>query len=227
MGRSIFFRIGWTILILTGWLFVPWPATVQAETLSNHVVFLPLVSNTNNQASAPVIDGELPTLDEFILQAHTGNSHWSGVFVADKMAFKIVQQPDRRFEFISSAEKEVKQFMLAVPDVVGLLAHNHLAGKSFFDFEVDDRVYLINGRGEFKEYVVKEIASFRAIDPFSPTSMFEDLESGEMLDTAQVFSRFYMGGAHLTLQTCIYQDGNASWGRLFITALPVNAEYTE
>jgi len=27
-----------------------------------------------------------------------------------------------------------------------------------------------------------------------------------------------MGGHHLTLQTCIQQDGEDSWGRLFIIA---------
>jgi hypothetical protein len=34
---------------------------------------------------------------------------------------------------------------------------------------------------------------------------------------------FYNGAAHVTFQTCILQDGNSSWGRLFVTAIPVSS----
>ena len=36
---------------------------------------------------------------------------------------------------------------------------------------------------------------------------------------------FYDGDAHVTFQTCILQDGNSSWGRLFVTAIPVSPIY--
>lgn len=226
MRRSIIFKVSLSIMIILSGLTVKPPSDVRADANSNNVVFLPLVSNTHNPANIPETGGSLPTLDQFIQQSYTGNIQWSGVYVANKFAFKIIQQPENLFEFISSVENEVTQFMLAVPQVVGLLAHNHLAGKSFFDLEDGDLIYLINGVGEFKEYRISASASLQAIVPSSPTTMFKDLENGELLDAAQVFSRFYMGEPHLTLQTCIQKNGDANWGRLFIVAHPIYTEYT-
>jgi hypothetical protein len=35
-----------------------------------------------------------------------------------------------------------------------------------------------------------------------------------------MFKRVYFGDRHLTFQTCIAKDGEASWGRLFVIAVP-------
>ncbi|MFN7034719.1 MAG: hypothetical protein ACK4SN_00005, partial [Bellilinea sp.] len=51
---------------------------------------------------------------------------------------------------------------------------------------------------------------------------YQDLATGEVIDTVQLFAKFYMGEAHLTLQTCISRDGDPAWGRLFIYAVPEN-----
>ncbi len=32
---------------------------------------------------------------------------------------------------------------------------------------------------------------------------------------------FYTGAGHVTFQTCIIKDGNPSWGRFFVTAIPI------
>ncbi|MCL4268439.1 MAG: hypothetical protein KJZ72_02790, partial [Anaerolineales bacterium] len=52
-------------------------------------------------------------------------------------------------------------------------------------------------------------------------SDFRDLETESILTAEQLFNQVYRGEFHLTLQTCIENEGNSSWGRLFIIAKPV------
>jgi len=68
---------------------------------------------------------------------------------------------------------------------------------------------------------VKQIDRYQALQPSSNTSDYKNLATGEILTTAQIFARYYMGETHVTLQTCIANNGLANWGRLFIVALPV------
>lgn len=227
MGRSFIYTVVWITLLAMGWLLFRQPSTAKADAASGNVVFLPLVINDAVQAESPSTGGDMLTLDQFIDQVRSGHGDWSGVYVTEKFAYTIVQQPVNKYEFVSSQPKEVTQFMLTDPQVVGLLAHNHLAGQAFFDLETGDTVYLVSGIGEIRKYQVADSVSMRVISPNSSTTLYEDLENGELLDAAKVFSRFYMGESQLTFQTCIQYNGNSSWGRLFITAIPVDAEYTE
>lgn len=52
-----------------------------------------------------------------------------------------------------------------------------------------------------------------------------DLSSNIGYTAKDIFNNFYNGGSHVTFQTCILQDGNSSWVRLFVTAMPVSAIY--
>jgi len=75
--------------------------------------------------------------------------------------------------------------------------------------------------GSIEEFVVTEILRYQALDPKNPYSSFINMEDDdETLTVKQMFDRAYLGDHHLTLQTCIAADGNSSWGRLFVIALP-------
>jgi hypothetical protein len=41
------------------------------------------------------------------------------------------------------------------------------------------------------------------------------------MHTGELFETAYAGNYHLTLQTCIENNGDVSWGRLFIIARPM------
>jgi len=69
-------------------------------------------------------------------------------------------------------------------------------------------------------YRITAIYRYRAFDPLSLTSDFEDLVTGERLTASELFFKVYQGD-HLTLQTCIENNGNEAWGRLFIVAQPL------
>jgi hypothetical protein len=103
-----------------------------------------------------------------------------------------------------------------------LLAHNYLAGANFSELEKGDIIFLIYGDGRTQKFVVDDIQAYRATDPLSPYSYFENLNNEELLSAEQLFNKVYRGEFHLTLQTCIEKDGNLSWGRLFIIAKPIN-----
>jgi len=111
-------------------------------------------------------------------------------------------------------------------NVTGLLAHNFASGRLFFNLTLADLIYVIYGDGTTKEYAVTSFYRYQTLEPNNLSSDFVDLETGESLMTSQVFIKVYSGEHHLTLQTCIEQDGIASWGRLFIVAQPLNGTPT-
>jgi hypothetical protein len=73
-------------------------------------------------------------------------------------------------------------------------------------------------------YKVTSIVKFQALSPNSPSSKFVDLSTGDTLSASTLFKQVYGGDPHLVLQTCIAQDNEPSWGRMFVIAEPVEAE---
>jgi hypothetical protein len=65
---------------------------------------------------------------------------------------------------------------------------------------------------------ITKVDKYQALSPTSPYSDFLNLTTGERLSAEQVFYKYYTGNPHLTLQTCIQQGDQGSWGRLFIVA---------
>jgi hypothetical protein len=61
---------------------------------------------------------------------------------------------------------------------------------------------------------------FQALEPESVSSSFRNLDRNEVLSAAEMFNRAYVGGNRLVFQTCIGAEGNVSWGRLFVVAVP-------
>jgi hypothetical protein len=184
-----------------------------------------LVAFTLPQPAAA--DGDqsiLPSLPSFIATVRDGNPDaLRGIYVASVMATPVMQQPVGNPWFISSEPNPVTQFSVASEvGNIGLLAHNYLAGEYFQNITENDTIVLIYGDGRTHSFKVTSIQHYQAGDPLNPWSTFKDLNSGEALTAEQLFNKVYRGEFHVTLQTCIEQDGNESWGRLFIIAVPID-----
>lgn len=164
----------------------------------------------------------LPTLADFSKSVQNGKADvLRGVYVNDVLALPIVQQPLGNAGYVSGNDGEITQFGMAAKfGNIGLLAHNHLAGKSFSQLVVGQEVRLVYGDGRTESFIITEVLSYQALQPTSPYSSFRSLSQDETLSAEQMFKRVYFGDRHVTFQTCIAADGNSSWGRLFIIAVP-------
>jgi hypothetical protein len=144
-----------------------------------------------------------------------------GVYVSNVLALPIVQQPDNDPYYVSSHDGEATQFSIASQyGNIGLLAHNNLSGNSFSKLSVGQEVELVYRDGRVEDFIVTRVLRFQALQPQSQQSSFLDLDNSETLSANQMFNRVYTGSRHLTFQTCIKANGNASWGRLFVVATP-------
>lgn len=148
-----------------------------------------------------------------------------GVFVPGVLAQPIIQQPYGQPGFVSSEPGAITQFQMAAEyDTIGLLAHNYLAGAAFSRLEADQAVFVVYGDGQYDEYKIVRMDRFQALTPTSAYSDFIDLENSGVVNSASdVFYRIYGQGDRVVFQTCIENNGDLSWGRLFVTAEPVSS----
>jgi hypothetical protein len=152
------------------------------------------------------------------LKTDTGTD-LQGIFAPGVLALRVVQQPSGQPGYVSSVDGVVTQFSMAKPyNVIGLLAHNFSSGSEFFNLKLGDKISLIYGDGTIKELKIAKVDKYQALSPTSPYSDFKNLATGERLSAEQIFYKYYTGNPHLTLQTCIAQGDQGSWGRLFIVA---------
>lgn len=168
----------------------------------------------------------LPNFTDFSKTVQNGKAaDLRGVYVSNVLALPVVQQPSNNTGYVSSRDGEVTQFGMASQfGNVGLLAHNHLSGKSFSQLAVGQEVRLVYGNGKVETFVVSEILKYQALQPNSPYSEFRNVNDSKTITAEQMFKRVYFGDKHVTFQTCINKDGNPSWGRFFVIAIP-EAEY--
>ena len=166
---------------------------------------------------------DLTSIGQFVESITDGQSDAiRGVFVTDKLALEVVQQPSSNAAYVSTEAGKVTQFSMARQyDTLGFLAHNYLAGATFFDLYFGDIIQVVYGDGSIDFYQVAEIYRYQALSPNSAYSQFLDLETGEQYSATDVFYQMYTGEHHLTLQTCIQEGDVDSWGRLFIIAYPL------
>src|SRR5689334_600811 len=164
----------------------------------------------------------VPSLQDFHSPLQNGEANLlRGVYVPNVLALPIVQQPANEPYYVSSQDGEVTQFSaVSRYGNIGLLAHNNLSGKSFSKLSMGQQVELVYGDGRIEKFVITEILHFQALQPESQQSSFLNLDSSETLSANQMFDRVYTGSHHLTFQTCIKANGNMSWGRLFVVAIP-------
>lgn len=168
--------------------------------------------------------------DSFVERVKNGQSDKIvGVYVQNVLALPVIQQPaDKNGNpinpgFVSERDEEATQFLYAyifADGNIGLIAHNYLAGRYFFDLQIGDLVELVYGDGRVEEYVIGEMPSYQALSPRSTTSDFVDLLTGNVLTSTELFHRVYGGEKRVTFQTCIARDNDTEWGRLFPIAFP-------
>ncbi len=173
---------------------------------------------------APDPRSSLPTLSEFSAGINNGDAaSLVGLYVPDKFAFPIVQQPKSNPGYISEKDDTLTQFRTAASyGTTGLLAHNYLGGSHFTDIAEGDVIYLVKGDGSLLYYQVTEIVSYQALQPNNPYSSFVNLSNPkEKLNSTDLFMQIYAKPGNLILQTCIQKDKEPSWGRLFIIASPI------
>jgi hypothetical protein len=134
----------------------------------------------------------------------------------------IMQQPRGNNNFVSSLQDYLTEFQIATNfGTVGLLAHNYLAGKYFFQILPGQEITLVYSGLRTERFVVTEIQRYQALVPESPSSDFIDLTTGKYLTVSQLFRKIYRNQpGYLVLQTCISTQQSSSWGRLFIIAEP-------
>jgi hypothetical protein len=181
------------------------PASVPIQIIND-----PTQAQLHNRVAQPVSGNDTTTI--------------SSVFVPNVFFYPVVQQPVNNTGYVSPLEDLITEFALPQKyGSIGLLAHNDLAGDSFDELSIGQKIYLIYEDGGVNRYAVSQIYRFRALEPNDTRSQFEDLSTGEVLTARQVFLRMYTGAAHLTFQTCIDANGEKSWGRLFVIAEPVSS----
>jgi hypothetical protein len=212
------------LLLMVLFLFVPgWVGS--AEKATGHAAELEFDGSIDLVKPINIPESALPNLTAYVRSLQNGISKTPiGVYIPGQWAYPISQQPANNPGFVSSYPEVLTQFSLAKQyNTIGLLAHNNLAGLSFFDLSLSKRVALIYGDGSVKYYQVKAIDRYRALSPNSPYSSFEDLEKpGTIISVTELFNRIYAPGDQMVLQTCIESNGNLSWGRLFVTAIPID-----
>jgi hypothetical protein len=145
----------------------------------------------------------------------------SGIYFGNDNFMRAVSQPSGKPEYVSETSGVVTNFQLASHyGNIGLIAHNYLAGRNFFDLKIGDVVFVMDGLRQTRPYRVISIRQFQALSPQSPRSNFIDLDTSRMLSASEVFQCIYTGDHHLVLQTCIEKGNVKEWGRLFIIAEP-------
>lgn len=202
---------------------------ITRTTLNASLLALILISLFLHPTQALAAGGaSLPDFASFSKTVQNGKAaELRGVYVTDILALPVVQQPTNNAGYVSNKDGEATQFNLAAQyGNIGLLAHNHLSGKLFSQLAAGQEVRLVYGDGKVETYVVTEVLQYQALQPNNPYSEFRNLSDSKTLTAEQMFKRVYFGKQHVTFQTCIERDGNLSWGRLFVIAIP-KAEYRE
>jgi len=167
-------------------------------------------------------EATLPNFADFSKSVENGEADvLRGVYVPNVLALPVVQQPADKPYYVSTHNGEATQFSIASQyGNIGLLAHNTLSGKFFSQLTVGQEVRLVYGDGRTEYFVVRDTLRFQALQPGSISSSFRNLDRNEVLSAGEMFNRAYVGERRAVFQTCIEAGGKASWGRLFVVAVP-------
>jgi hypothetical protein len=207
------------VILLTSIIFLvtttsfAWPGTHS----------LPITSKSLNPQLITIAESLNQGLGDFVLSVKNGDPNTIvGVYVPDLFAVRVLQQPANNPGFVFRDQNTVTQFNRASQfGTIGLLAHNYLSGKQFFQIKMAKVFYLVYGNGVIKPYIVSGIKRFQALQPESILSDFVDLQKqGIILSSNDVFNQMYNNGDQVVFQTCIEKGDNWSWGRLFVIATP-------
>jgi hypothetical protein len=189
------------------------------------ILFFNFIIPARPALAAPRSD--LPAFPDFVAGVTNGQAGViRGVYVPGVLAYRVVQQPAENPFYVSPIQNVVTQFSMAAQNnVIGLLAHNHLAGAVFSNLSMGQEIRIVYGDGKVTYYVVNQIARFQAMQPDSSYSNFIDLNSNITYTAQDVFRMFYQNSGQVVFQTCILSNGQPSWGRLFVSAVPAVLTY--
>ncbi len=174
----------------------------------------------SSNISIPV-ESTQDVLADFVDTVYNGKSkEIVGIYIEDKLAMPIVQQPEDDHAFISSRKDTLTQFALPADyGVIGVLAHNTEAGEAFYELELGDVVVVVYGNGATDRYEITNDEVWKAYNPQDAyNGTFESMSTRETLSLRDLFIQTYTKPDTLVFQTCYAQGSNLQWGRLFITA---------
>jgi hypothetical protein len=159
----------------------------------------------------------------FIASVANGEaSQVTGIYVDGVLANAVVGQPNSNPAYVSEAANVVTHFEMAAQyGSQAFLAHNFLAGASFSQISVGQIITLVYGDGSTANFQIQTILRYQALSPTSTLSRFVDLGNGSELSASELFYAVYNSENPVVLQTCIENEGNSSWGRLFVQATPI------
>jgi hypothetical protein len=168
------------------------------------------------------VSGIAPSAPQSVRAPAAARGVATSIAVAGAFHYSVLQQPSGQPAYVSRQEDSVTQFSMATRyGSQGFLAHNDLAGATFFEVELGDTITVRYSDGTTSVFEVTHIRRLQANQPNSPYSSFADLDNaGETLTAAQLFYETYGVEETLILQTCIAKGAVQSWGRLFIIATP-------
>jgi hypothetical protein len=165
-------------------------------------------------------------LNEFVYQVVNGRANQIvGLFADGILSFPVHQQPANNPGYVTNQPNTVTQFGMATQyGSIGILAHNTLSGILFYYLTDGQQLSLVYGDGSVQHFIVTDVLHVQALNPYSAYSSFVDLDhGGSILSAEQLFYQVYSAEDRLVLQTCLFNKGNPSWGRLFVIATPVGS----
>jgi hypothetical protein len=146
-----------------------------------------------------------------------------GIYAFGSFALPIVQQPEDNSLYVSNHNGILTQFQSALRyGITGLLAHNYLSGREFYNLGLGQEIQVIYGDGRVQSYRISEIQRYQKMIPSSPQSRYIELDTGKEMTTKEVFRKFYRGSNQVTFQTCLEGDGLLNWGLYFVVAQPID-----
>ena len=165
-----------------------------------------------------------PGFARFIRQVADGQAKVvRGVYVEGVLALHVVQQPAKDWAYVSGVLGNATEFQNAESNgIIGLLAHNYLSGRLFYDLKIGDQIGVVYGDGSVKNYRVSGSFQYQKLDPNDLSSKLVDLSTDSIITSGQVFEKFYAGSDHVTFQTCLEKNGVSTWGLYFVVAQPVS-----
>ncbi len=179
-------------------------------------------TNSESPTVSPLPQG-LPALNDFVASVKSARPETiTGVYVPGVLALRVVAQPASRLTYVSFEFGVATLYCGLGPcGSIGLLAHNQLSGILFFHLTPNQDVVIIRGNGSLTRYRVSSIRTFQALRPNDPYSSYVDLNNRTTLSSGELFQQIYGAGNQVVFQTCMANEGNPTWGRLFVIADPV------
>jgi hypothetical protein len=184
------------------------------------------IENSFNAARSEGLTGlDGVEMEQFVKAVTTGEAgRVTGMYAPGVGHYYVIQQGAAGDTRVSPVQGVLTQYRRpSTGGVIGLLAHNYAAGFRFDQFSAGSRFYLIYGDGDIHTYHVTGFLRYQAVNRNNPDTNLIDLSNGQVQSAAAVYQRVYTGSPHLVLQTCLANDGDMKWGRLFILAEKMDA----